>query len=34
MQGDVLPEVLGHEDVPPQGLLGAGHGQHDADAGE
>ena len=34
VEGDVLPEVLGHEDVPAQGLLGAGHGQHDADAGE
>jgi hypothetical protein len=34
MQGDVLPEVLGHKDVPAQGLLGARHDQHDADAGE
>ena len=34
VEGDVLPEVLGHEDVPAQGLLGAGHGQHHADAGE
>ena len=30
VEGDVLPEVLGHEDVPAQGLLGAGHGEHDA----
>ena len=31
VEGHVLPEVLGHEDVPAQGLLGAGHGQHQAD---
>jgi hypothetical protein len=34
VEGDVLPEVLGHEDVPAQGLLRAGHGQHHADPGE
>ena len=30
VEGHVLPEVLGHEDVPAQRLLRAGHGQHDA----
>jgi hypothetical protein len=34
VQGHVLPEVLGHEDVPAQGLLGAGLGQHHADSGQ
>jgi hypothetical protein len=33
MQGDVLPEVLGREDVPAQRLLGAGHHDHHADGG-
>jgi hypothetical protein len=34
VQGHVLPEVLGDEDVAAQGLLRPGHGQHHADAGE
>ena len=34
VQGHVLPEVLGHKDVPAQRLLRAGHGQHHADGGE
>jgi hypothetical protein len=34
VEGDVLPEVLGDEDVAAQGFLGAGHGEHHADAGE
>ena len=34
VQGHVLPEVLGHQDVPAQGLLGASHREHHADAGE
>jgi hypothetical protein len=31
VQGHVLPEVLGHEHMPAQRLLGAGHGQYRAD---
>jgi hypothetical protein len=34
VQGDVLPEVLGHEDVPAHSLLGAGHDQHHADGNQ
>jgi hypothetical protein len=34
VEGDVLPEVLGHKDVPPQRLLGADDQQDSGDPGE
>jgi hypothetical protein len=34
VEGDVLPEVLGHKDVPPQRRLGAGRRQHQPDPGK
>jgi hypothetical protein len=34
VQGDVLPEVLGDEDVPPQGGLRPDHQQYGGDPGE